>query len=243
MKRPVFKILTSAILLLMSSMTLGAEEPVYDLAKFSSVPFHYQVMARDIYNATFDHTRNDFKKRYIRSTDYYFATGMSCGLSNAYHLNVGLHIKKINLELFLNPAKAFNSPRVIYWNNVSESNDSYLTAKYQVLYSLGAKAGYGFNLAERVKITPQMGYRFNKLKEEYEGSYRANFVDGAFSSSITLGARVYYALYSHLGVSVSPEYSLAVSKSKGFKILEDANSKIGGFADGFNISMSLNFVL
>lgn len=242
MKRPVFKILTSAILLLVSSMPLSAEEPVYDLAKFSSAPFHYQVMARDIYNATFDHTRNDFKKRYIRSTDYYFATGLELGRWAGVQYTLGTHQKCLNAEFFVTQiTNSFVSPYII-WSGTSEEFHRSYTAYYKPSYSLGAKFGYGFALGERFKLTPQFGLRFVKIKEEIADN-SISFVKGARCVSPTLGGRIYFGIFQHLGISLSQEILIPTYRSNAFRFVNGINSDLSKNSYGYNASLAISVTL
>ena len=100
-------------------------------------------------------------------------------------------------------------------------------------------------------MTPQIGCQFISLKESTEESFASDdysewsqdylgAADGSKAASLTLGLRCNVALAPWLGLSVSPEYLVGISKSNGFKALSDVSSKIKGYADGFNCNVSLN---
>ena len=94
----------------------------------------------------------------------------------------------------------------------------------------GGKAGYGFVLGTRFRLTPQVGAGVVSIKSN-------SFSSSALTASA--GLRCECALLGHLGLSVTPEYSFAVSKKEVFKKLEAVSSGIKGWGSGFNARVGL----
>ena len=94
----------------------------------------------------------------------------------------------------------------------------------------GGKAGYGFVLGTRFRLTPQVGAGVVSIKTN-------SFSSSALTASA--GLRCECALLEHLGLSVTPEYSFAVSKKEVFKKLEAVSSGIKGWGSGFNARVGL----
>ena len=94
----------------------------------------------------------------------------------------------------------------------------------------GGKAGYGFVLGTRFRLTPQVGAGVVSIKAN-------SFSSSALTASA--GLRCECALLGHLGLSVTPEYSFAVSKKEVFKKLEAVSSGIKGWGSGFNARVGL----
>ena len=83
-----------------------------------------------------------------------------------------------------------------------------------------------------MRLTPQIGLGGLSV----EG--RANTLS---TSTLTLsaGLRSEYALSHFYGITLIPEYSIAVMKEDGFKALSAASSVIKGWATGFNLRLGI----
>lgn len=196
----------------------------------------YKSIEKKVYFGNTDQMTFSLQKQYVKSKDFYIEAGVGLGSAMNATASVGAHITNFNIEVDYSYSFA-KSPN-IYWNYLNESSYSPDAPTYSPSMILGGKVGYGFISGTRFKITPQIGFRFTKLSEKDTDH---TYIDGANCSSATIGLRMYCALSSHFGISLTPEYAIGISKSNGFKFLSDITSKIKNMGEGFNAKLS--FVL
>lgn len=170
------------------------------------------------------------KHTYIKPTTGYIGLGAGIGSFANLSATLGGYIHNFNIEVFYNYCLE-QSPR-IYWNNIdwgiTENHE-----RYKPYLILGGKVGYGIKIGNRVSITPQAGYRFSNLRPW------KNSIDMSYCSSLSIGARAYFAILPNFGFSLTPEYYIAVAKGNTFKTLSDVSSKIKSFGEGFNVNLSI----
>lgn len=195
---------------------------------------------RKVYFGNTDQMSFSLQRQYVKSTDGYIDVGVGLGSSMNFTAAVGCHIANFNLEV--DYGYGFQKSPTIYWNYTgNDDNDYYPDAcTYSPSLNLAGKVGYGVIVGTRFKITPQVGFRFTKLSESSISS-QYNHINGANCSSATIGARLYCALSSRFGISLTPEYSVGVYKSDGFKTLSELTSKIKNMGEGFNARFALVF--
>lgn len=189
----------------------------------------------------------ELHRNYIRSNEYYIQVGCNLGGMTTLNFGMGGFIHNFNIEG--NYLLGLSNSDKIYWSDKSGESVPF-TATYKPSGG-NIKLGYGIRLHSRVRLTPQAGCQFISLKETTEESfvsddytqwsqYYLGAADGSKATSLTLGLRCNVALAPWVGLSVSPEYLVGISKSNGFKALSDVSSKIKGYADGFSCNVSLN---
>lgn len=173
------------------------------------------------------------QRQLVKKSDFYVQAGIGLGSTMSAGVDLGAHLAGVNVELGYD--YSLNKAQTIYWNYIGDSPDgTTLEANYKPHAIIKAKVGYGINAGTRFKITPQVGYRYTWVAED-----GASMINGANCSAVSVGVRAYCAIMPHLGVSLTPEYAIAVSKSEGFGILSDVSSRIAGFGSGFNVKVSL----
>lgn len=96
----------------------------------------------------------------------------------------------------------------------------------------GGKAGYGFVLGSRFRLTPQAGIGAVAVKGDGVQT-SALFVSG--------GLRMECVAVNHLGVSLTPEYRFAISRNALFDEISSFSSKVKGWGTGFNVNLGLYF--
>ncbi len=186
-------------------------------------------------------------RNYILSNEFYMQVGCNMGGMMSLNFGLGGFIHNVNIEG--NYLLGLTNSELIYWRDKSGESTPF-TATYKP-FGGNIKFGYGIRLHSRIRLTPQIGCRIISLKEtivEYtktEGypepaNRYESAANGANAMSLSGGLRFKVALAPWLGLSVSPEYLVGISKSNGFKALSDVSSKIKGYADGFNCNVSLN---
>ena len=162
--------------------------------------------------------------KYHKTSGGYVETMAQAGSMMAAGFNAGCYIGNFNVEAYGMHGLCKSRLRVItpYDNNVYE-----LYAK-----KFGARLGYGFVLGKRFRLTPQVGAG-------------VLFAGGDGISAIALtgsGAlRCEFAVVKHFGVSLTPEYTFAISKKKAFGAISNVSKRINGWANGINASLGFYF--
>lgn len=186
-------------------------------------------------------------RNYTRSSECYMQVGCNMGGMLALNLGIGGFIHNVNIEG--NYLVGLTNSEKIYWSDKSGESVPF-TATYKPSGG-SVKVGYGIRLHSRIRMTPQVGCQYISLKETTEESfisddytqgsqYYLGAANDSKAASLSLGLRGNVALAPWLGLSVSPEYLVSISKSNGFKALSAISSKIKGYSDGFNCNVSLN---
>lgn len=140
--------------------------------------------------------------------------------------NVGCYLYNVNLETF---GMFGLAPATIYANRPDGKG---YTKYIMSPLSFGGRVGYGVILGSRFRLTPQFGV----------GCLVAGSGDARLSAVTLSGAlRCECAIVKHFGVSLTPEYSYAISKQPLYKEFTAASSKINGWGTGFNLRAGLYF--
>lgn len=175
---------------------------------------------------------------YVRKNEFYIQAGYKYFGSHGLGVGIGGYLKNINLEA--NFIMGFSESEDIYWyDTTNEVGRPFETASYKPL-GADIKAGYGFKIAGRFRLTPQVGWQFIKLKNT---SWSEGVANGAFVSSGTIGLRFHAALASCLGVSLTPEYKFKVDSSRAYNVLSSVSNTIKNYGEGFgaNVNLTLFF--
>lgn len=198
----------------------------------------YSPIEKTVYLGDSDKVSFNLQKQYVKANDRYIDAGVGLGSSMNITAAIGCHIANVNVEV--DYSYSFQKSPTVYWNYIGEENDySPDACTYSPSIIFGGKTGYGIIVHPRIKITPQIGYRFTKISEKQIGSNRQTHINGANCSAATIGARAYFAISSNFGVSLTPEYAVGISKSEGFKTLSSISSKIKNMGEGFNARLAL----
>ena len=113
--------------------------------------------------------------------------------------------------------------------------------KYKAIRSY-LRYGYDIMVAkEQMGIMPQVGVALNVMNGEAASGLSTSTKDFKRASSVsaTLGVRVTARLGNHVGLHVTPEYSLGVYKSNNCKLLSDNDSNFKQWTDGFGVNAGL----
>ena len=105
--------------------------------------------------------------------------------------------------------------------------------------NVSGKIGYGFPFSTRLRLTPQIGVNFIKLKETMESGATVTPADGAYAISGLISLRLSAAIVNHFAASISPEYSFNLIKSDGYKALSEVSPKIKKWSEGFNVKLGI----
>ena len=171
-------------------------------------------------------------KPLMKPTEFYVSIGAQPISLLGLTADVGVYLKNINIEGFYTFGLASET---VYWGSTNS------TAKFEYKYKpmvFGLRLGYGILLANsRLRITPQAGIAAVSVTGTNNGGN--NSPSHANSMSGTIGARVDFALARHIGLYLTPEYGIALSKSSVYKELQADYSKFGKWNSGFNVRLGL----
>lgn len=174
------------------------------------------------------------KKIYNYKNELYVEGSVRFGSFLALGATVGGYIHRVNLETsFL---YGTGKSETIYW---SGNGTQPIASNYTPSMNLSAKIGYGIPISTRYRITPQFGINFLKLKETMQSGTDITPADGANAISGLVSLRFSVAIINHLAVSLSPEYSFALIKSKGYTVLSETSPMIKKWANGFNVKLGI----
>lgn len=184
-------------------------------------------------------------KNYVNKFEAYVQVGYNPIGFNSWSVGAGFYLWNLGFEF--NYLGAIGNEETIFW---SDGECMPREANYKP-NGFNIKLGYGLRLNSRMRLTPQIGFQNISFKEElaeYHSSFDDysmidiydNIVDGANTSSLTLGCKLNYVICRHFGVSVSPEYYFPMKESEGYKILSETSSTIKNISSGFNCTVNLN---
>ena len=95
--------------------------------------------------------------------------------------------------------------------------------------TLAVKAGYQFELTDRLGITPQVGFELERLSGTVDKGTNS-YGDGATANCVSIGAKLMFAPIERFYAFINPAYSVAVSKDNNYtKIADNSNISAGGF--------------
>ena len=174
----------------------------------------------------------ELKKIYNYKTIIYAEGNMRMGCFMAFGATFGGYINNVNAELTY--LMGSGKSETIYW---SGNNTQPVVSNYSPDMAFSGKVGYGVSIGTRYRLTPQIGFNFLKLKESIESNLTQ--ADGAYVISGLLAVRFSAAIANHFAVSLSPEYSFAVNKSKGYDTLSEISSDIKKWGDGLNVKLGI----
>ena len=177
-------------------------------------------------------------KIYNYKDEFYAELGIRAGSYIAFGGTIGGYISNINIEASAH--YGIGNSETIYW---SGNDTKPISSIYHPQLSFSGKIGYGIPMGTRFKFTPQIGANFLKLKESMQERATISPADGCNVASALCGLRFSAVIANHIGISLSPEYSFAISKSNGFKELEQISSKIKKWGEGINVKVGLMITL
>lgn len=181
-------------------------------------------------------------RNYIRNSEFYVQVGYNLLTFPGINAGAGFYFNNVNLEA--NYLLGFTNSPEIFWSD-RNGNEAPVAATYKPS-GFNIKTGYGIRIHNRIRITPQLGFRYVSLKESIKNigdtdpSISNMSIDNsAYAGSLSVGARFNVAFAPWAGIALNPEYIIGVKQSPGFKALADISSKIKNYSQGFNLNLSL----
>lgn len=170
------------------------------------------------------------KKNHVRRNSFYLEGNYLMGGLTSYGGTIGFYIKNFNLE---GSYLLGMGSEDLYWLE-NNNNGSYYSSYSPT--AISGKFGYGIRLGNRIRITPQIGANYVSITNN-----ESSIADGANVISGTGSLRISLALCTGIALSVTPEYSMTISKSDGYKLMSEVNDKIKKWGEGLNVKFGLGF--
>ena len=166
------------------------------------------------------------KRQYQKKNAGYVEAAGQAGYFMGAGANAGCYIHNFNIQAHY----TFSLTTPTIYLNHSDGSDP--DSDDVSALAFGARLGYGIILGSRYRITPQLGVGVLNVMGE---QLRAN----ALTASAAV--RCECALAGCIGVSLTPEYSLAISKKPVFEKLSSVSSAVKGWGTGFNVRLGVYF--
>lgn len=181
-------------------------------------------------------SKEDYSK--FKKNRIYVEPQIQMGGFTSGGLFIGGYVNHINFEAYY--LKGLTESEDIYWNDNSSVDGA---TPYGYIYKasrIGANVGYGLNFGKSFCITPQTGVAALLLSgsQIQKGDNDPGATKGHATSAV-VGVKMSYIFSKHLGLVVTPEYSLAISKSDLFDKISGLSDKVKSFATGFNVRIGL----
>jgi hypothetical protein len=221
----------------LKEMPLGTYALTLSRTKYKSISRKITVGASNSNNYNFP-----MKRIYYKKNTFYMEGIGQAGSMLGYGGDVGIYIHNFNVQV--DYVMGLSDSETIYWNVTPTDNSVYQdvtpsSATYKATY-MGGKIGYGILAGNRFLFTPQVGFGITKYTSSNisYGSYSPP--ENTYSAAASAGLRLNYALLSWLGLSVTPEYSFAISKGKIYEEISNVSSEMKSWGEGFNCKVGLN---
>ena len=164
--------------------------------------------------------------KYVKPQSFYFGAGYTARQLGGITALAGATYK--NFDLQASYTFGLGKSDLVNWYS-TDGNDTYLSSMSYKRSTLAVKAGYQFELTERLGITPQLGYEMERLSGTVEKGTN-EYGDGATANCISIGAKLVFAPIERFYAFFNPAFSVAVSKDDNFtRIVDNSDISAGGF--------------
>lgn len=150
---------------------------------------------------------------------------------------IGVYIKNINIEGYA--IVGMQESDEVFWlpSDVTKTAFSYTYKAMQY----GVKLGYALPVAQKFRFTPQLGVGVAAVSgtEKQHGNSADPKATDAYAVPVAIGLRVEAMFGNHFGISLTPEFAFAVSRSSAFDRITEASSSVKNFGQGFNAKIGV----
>lgn len=180
-----------------------------------------------------DNDISEFKKKNI-----YIEPQIQLGGMTAFGAAIGGYVNHLNVEASY--MMGLSESEEIFWNSANNAEAGSPSCYTYKPSFYGGKVGYAFYLGRPFRITPQVGVGVVSLSGT-ESKKNDNKIDAknGYTLNASASVKIDYLILPWLGVGISPEYSLTLSKSDLYERVADVSSKVDGFAKGFNVRIGV----
>lgn len=179
----------------------------------------------------------NLSRQYQQKHQLYVQPTLQCGALMGFGGGLGCYFYNVNVEAMYLFGMSKIGP--IYWNYSGTLNTGPVEETFKPVEetfkpnTLSFRAGYGFVLGTRFRLTPQVGCSYIVIN----GSQHNDC--GALAAS--LGLRAECVIANHFAISLSPDYSFSLSKSENFTRISNTLTQLDDVAEGFNVRIGLYF--
>lgn len=177
----------------------------------------------------------EFKFPSKLKSSFYVEAGYVIGGTMGPEVSLGAYLGGFNIEF--NAYVPMGASETIYWQSDTQYPQEFT---YKPSIAFGGRIGYGIMAGKKFRITPQVGMMYMGLKETAVGGSTLAPAKGANCASLTLDCKLQYMIAKNFGISLTPEYDLALAKSKGFIALSDVSDKIKKWNNGISVKVAVN---
>lgn len=177
------------------------------------------------------------KSKY-KPTSFYLDGKFQVGMMMGAGASFGAYINNFNAEgTFL---LGLTESEEIAWRDKKQTSNYGYTYTYKPMF-YGLKLGYGIACGTSFRITPQLGVGVSSISgtEVQKGNGADPDATSCYAVPASVGARFEYYITNNFGLSASPEFGFAVTKSDTYTKLSELSSKVKGFGTGFNARIGL----
>lgn len=167
--------------------------------------------------------------------DFYVGANYQIGSLSGVGTSLGTYFNNFNLQVDVLVGLQESEP--IFWNGTSADPYSYT---YKPIY-MGMKLGYGIKVGEKLRFTPQIGAGISKISGTvaYKGQGTDPNVRAMTVVPLSVSLRSEWLIAKHFGLSIAPEYDIALQKGKPYDAVSTVSSTVKGFGQGFNLKAGL----
>ena len=172
----------------------------------------------------------NLSRQYQQKYQVYFQPTLQCGALMGYGGGIGCYLYNVNVEAMFLFGMLKSDP--IYWNYLGPENTRPIEETFKPNV-LSFRAGYGFILGTRFRLTPQVGCSYIVVN--------GNQHNDCAAIAASLGLRAECVIANHFAISLSPDYSFSLSKSENFTRISNTLTQLDDVAEGFNVRIGLYF--
>lgn len=165
-------------------------------------------------------------RQYQQKHQVYVQPTLQCGALMGFGGGVGCYFYNVNVEAMFLFGMSETDP--IYWNYLGSEKTRPVEETFKS-NALSFRAGYGFVLGTRFRLTPQVGCSYIAVNGSQNNECTA--------MTASLGLRAECIVANHFGISLSPDYSFSLSKSDNFTRISETLTQLNDMAGGFNVRL------
>lgn len=150
---------------------------------------------------------------------------------------IGIFIKNFNLEAYA--IMGMSESKEVFCLPSDKTQTAY-SYTYNAL-QFGAKVGYALIDNDKFRLTPQVGVGIVSVSgtEKQKGTGTDPKATSAYAIPASVALRADYRFVKNFGISLTPEFAFAASKSDAFSRISDASSDVNNFGQGFNVRVGI----
>ena len=172
---------------------------------------------------------------------FFFNIGFSAISLNAPLLNIGYYFnfhKRLGLLIEAGGFYGLNKSDIIYWYDSNYDNIG--NATYSP-YGITGTIALPVKCALKFTVSPKITFRYVGLLSKWNPINNENDpAKGANAFSTSLGCILSYTVCPSFVISLTPEYTLSIKDSNGFKEIIKNSSIVQKFSKGFNGQLNFN---